>query len=171
MILLLVFYTGSLNNVREHFQDIGNFKCSFVETLQVQNDTFHFSGEVFVERENSRIDVEEPDPQIMIFRGDSVLRLDKKTGTTQKYLAPLSLSNILYFPDNYYRVDSISHGVYFLSPYNEELTFPVTIKFNDELFPEELSFKQKGGGGKFYFFDFRTDVEFSRGLFNPDSLK
>jgi outer membrane lipoprotein-sorting protein len=85
---------------------IKSLECNFVEILLVQRDTLVFKGSIYAVRDKARIDVYEPEREVMIFEGDSVFIWNKQNGQIFRHETPIIFYNVLFSPSKNYKVDS-----------------------------------------------------------------
>ncbi len=171
MILLILFSSSVLTQVADRFSEIKSFKCAFIETLTVENDTFKFMGSVSIKKGKARIDVREPEKQIMIFDADSVFIWIEKDKRIKRTRTPISLSQLLFSPEDYYKVDSINNRWVYISPLKLDSTYPLSVQFNDDYFLKKIQFNQEGGKGKFTFYDYKINPEFPLTFFSINSIR
>ncbi len=171
MIIFILTFSSILSLVTERFTNIQSLECTFVETLQIETGTFEFSGLAFIKRNESRIDVLKPDEQIIIIKGDSVFIYIKKDNRLEKMLAPISLSRLIFNPLNYYYVDSIAGGWTYLSPKDIIFSYPLSVFFNEEYFPEKIRFSQEGVEGRFRLFKYKFNPDLPDGFFSINSYQ
>ncbi len=171
MIIFFLISSSILSLVTKSFIDIQSLECAFVETLQLENGTFEFSGKVFIGRDGSRIEVGKPDEQIIIFRGDSVFIYIKKDDRLEKTLAPISLSQLIFSPMEYYYVDSTEGKWTYLSPKDTTFSYPIRVLFSEEYFPRKIRFTQDEVEGRFNFFEYKLNPDIPAGFFSVDSIR
>ncbi|MCK4226246.1 outer membrane lipoprotein carrier protein LolA [candidate division WOR-3 bacterium] len=171
MMIFLFISSSLLSQVTEHFNNIQSLECSFVETLKFEAGTFDFSGSVFISRDAAKIEVERPDKQIIISRGDSVFIYIKKDNRLECALSPISLSRLIFCPVDYYYVDSIEGEWVHLSPRDPTFSYPIFVKFDKEYFPKEIRFTQEGGEGRFRFSKFKLNPLLPEEFFSIDSFR
>jgi len=171
MIITLIIFSSMLSQIENRFSNIESLECEFVETLDVETGIIDFEGVVYINNENSRIDVNKPDKQTIILNKDSVFIYIINDNRLEKNLAPFSLSHLLYNPSDYYMIDSITNDWLFLSPKNNVYLYSISLLLNNEYLPKKLQFMEEGMQGRFYFFNYKLNPELPKDFFTPDFLK
>jgi outer membrane lipoprotein-sorting protein len=171
MIITLIIFSSMLSQIEIRFSNIESLECAFVETLDVETGLIDFEGMAYINKENSRIDVNKPDEQIIIFIKDSVFIYIVNDNRLERNLAPFSLSHLLYNPSDYYMIDSITDGWLFLSPKNNVFLYSINLLLNNEYLPRKLQFIEEGVRGRFYFFNYKFNPELPEDFFSLDFLK
>ncbi|MBA7640066.1 hypothetical protein ES703_47730 [subsurface metagenome] len=170
MLIFLLISSSILSAVTERFSNIKTLECAFVETLEIETWSIYFSGLVFISRDGSRIEVEEPDKQIIIFKEDSVFIYIEKDNRLDKTIAPMSLSRLIFSPLDYYNIDSTIAGWTYLSAKEDIFSYPLSVFFNEKYFPERIRFTQEGVEGRFRFFKYKINPDLPDGIFSTDSF-
>jgi outer membrane lipoprotein-sorting protein len=171
MIFLLILISSILTEVSEKLKAVKSLECDFTEVLLFQGDTLNFGGTVYAVKDKARIDVYEPEREIMIFKGDSVFIWREKTGQIYHRETPMVFYSVLFSPSVNYRVDSTSSSWVHLSPLREELNYPISVRFNKNLLPEQIKFVQESGMGIFTFKSYKLNNIYSENFFSLDSLR
>jgi outer membrane lipoprotein-sorting protein len=168
MIFLLISVSSILTEVTGKLKDVKSLECNFTEILLFQGDTLNFSGTVYALKDRARIDVYEPEREVMIFEGDSVFIWRKKTGQVYRRKTPMVFYNVLFSPSVNYKVDSISSNWVYLSSLKDEINYPISVRFNKELLPEKMRFVQEAGMGIFTFKSYKLNKTYSKEFFSLD---
>ncbi len=171
MIFLLIFVSSILTEVSEKLSAVSSLECDFTEVLLFQGDTLNFKGAVYAIKDRARIDVYDPEREVMIFKGDSVFVWREKTGQIYRRVTPMIFYSVLFSPSSNYKVDSTSSSWIHLSPLKEELNYPISVRLNKNLLPEKLRFVQETGMGIFTFKSYELDKTYSENFFSLDSLR
>lgn len=170
MIYYLILLSSILSEANRKLNNINALTCHFAETLKIDNGTFTFMGKIYLTHEVTRIDVEKPDTQNILFRNDSVYIYLKKSDIFKKSISPISFSKLIFSTEKYYRVDSTSGRTVFLFPRDSTISYPVSIQFNQSLLPEIICFKQESGRGKFILSDYRINPAFNHKILEINSI-
>jgi outer membrane lipoprotein-sorting protein len=168
MIFLLILISSILSNVSERLRDVESIECDFSEVLLFQGDTLNFKGTVYALRDRARIDVFEPEREVMVFKGDSVFIWIEKTDQIYREKTPMVLYDVLFSPEKSYMVDSAGSGWVHLSPLKDENNYPISVKFNKNLLPEKITFIQETGKGMFNFSSYRLNKKYPENFFSLD---
>jgi outer membrane lipoprotein-sorting protein len=169
MLFLLILISSILTEASEKLKAVKSLECDFTEVLLLQGDTLNFGGTVYAVKDKARIDVYEPEREIMIFEGDSVFIWREKTGQIYRRKTPMIFYNVLFSPSTSYKVDSTSLSWVHLSPLKEELNYPISVRFNENLLPEKLRFVQESGMGIFTFKSYKFNKIYKEKFFSLDS--
>ena len=170
MIILYLLFSSILNQVSDNLSSVTSLECKFYELVMFQGDTLIFTGNVYAERDKARIDVFEPEREIMIFRKDSVFVWREKTAQLFKREAPMIFYEILFSPAKSYKVDSTYCGWIHLSPIKNELGYPLSVQFNKNLLPAKMKFFQESGSGEFTFSSYQLNKTYDKEFFSLDSF-
>ncbi|MEJ2567638.1 MAG: hypothetical protein P8Z50_01975, partial [candidate division WOR-3 bacterium] len=157
MIFLLILVSPVLSDVSERLREVKSIECDFSEVLLFQGDTLNFKGTVYAVRDRARIDVFEPEREVMIFKGDSVFIWIEKTNQIYREKTPMVFYDVLFSPAKSYRVDSTNSGWVHLSSLKNKNNYPLSVKFNKNLLPEKINFVQEAGRGMFNFDSYRLN--------------
>jgi len=168
MTLLLILVSSILSDVSAKLKDAKSIECDFTEILLFQGDTLNFKGTVYALRDRARIDVFEPEREIMIFKGDSIFIWIEKTDQFYREKTPMVFHNVLFSPAESYKVDSISSNWVHLSSLKDENSYPISVRFNKNLLPEKINFIQKTGKGMFGFNSYRLNKTYPENFFSLD---
>lgn len=171
MIITLLIFSSIISHLEDKFSSIKSLECEFVETLVVETGMIYFEGKAYISKDNSRINVNKPDEQIIIFIKDSVFIYIKKDNRLERNLAPISLSHLFYNPSDYYKIDSTKKDWVFITPKNDIFSYPLSVLFNNEYFPEKIKFAQEGVEGRFKFFNYRLNPKLPEEFFSIDLVK
>ncbi len=166
MIFLLILVSSILTEVSEKLKDVKSLECEFTEILIFQEDTLNFSGTVYAVRDKARIDVYEPEREVMVFKGDSVFIWREKTGQFYRRKTPMVFYNVLFSPSVNYKVDSISSNWVHLSSLKDGINYPISVRFNKDLLPENIKFFQETGMGKFTFSSYKLNKTYTEDFFS-----
>ncbi|MBN1694038.1 hypothetical protein JW879_01400 [candidate division WOR-3 bacterium] len=171
MIFLLIFISSILTEVSEKLKAVNSLECEFSEVLLFGGDTLNFTGVVYALRDRARIDVYEPEREIMIFEGDSIFVWREQTGQIYRRVTPMIFYGVLFSPAANYKVDSTSSNWIHLSPLKAELGYPISVRLNKNLLPEKMRFVQESGMGIFTFKSYKLNNIYPENLFSLDSLR
>ena len=171
MIFLLILVSSILTEVSEKLKNVKSLECDFTEILLFQGDTLNFSGTVYALKDRARIDVFDPEREVIVFEGDSVFIWREKTNQVYRRETPMVFYNVLFSPSVNYKVDSISSNWVHLSSQKDEINYPISVRFNKELLPEKLSFVQEAGMGIFTFKSYKLNKTYSKDFFSLDYSK
>lgn len=170
MIILYLLFSSILNQVSDNLSSVTSLECEFYEVIMFQGDTLIFTGNVYALRDRARIDVFEPEREIMVFRKDSVCVWREKTAQLFNRQAPMVFYEILFSPAESYKVDSAYSGWVHLSPIKNELGYPLAVQFNKNLLPSKMKFFQESGSGEFIFSSYRLNKAYDEEFFSLDSF-
>lgn len=171
MIFLLILISSILTEVSEKLKNVKSLECDFTEILLFQGDTLNFSGTVYALKDRAKIDVYEPEREVMIFLGDSVFIWREKTNQVYRRETPMVFYNVLFSPSVNYKVDSIRSNWVHLSSLKDEINYPISVRFNKELLPENIRFIQETGMGIFTFKSYKLNNIYSEKFFSLDFSK
>lgn len=170
MIILYFLISSVLNQVSNNLSSVASLECNFSEALMFQGDTLNFTGNVYALKDKARIDVFEPEREIMVFRGDSVFVWREKTAQFFRREAPMIFYEILFSPANSYKVDSSRSGWVHISPIKSKLSYPLSVQFNKNLLPVKMKFFQESGSGEFTFTSYKLNKTYAEAFFSLDSF-
>jgi outer membrane lipoprotein-sorting protein len=170
MIFVLFLVSSLLNEVSEKLAGVKSLECDFNEVLFVQGDTLNFTGSVYAVKDRARIDVYEPEREVMIFEGDSVFVWREQNGQVFRRQTPIIFYNVLFSPSANYRVDSTSSNWMHLSPLKDELDYPLSVRLNKNYLPEKIKFLQESGVGMFTFSSYKLNRKYPESFFSLSSL-
>jgi outer membrane lipoprotein-sorting protein len=170
MIFILILGSSILTEVSENLKELKSLECDFTEILLFQEDTLNFSGTVYAIKDRARIDVYEPEREIMVFKGDSVFIWREKTGKVYRRKTPMVFYDVLFSPSVSYKVDSTISNWVHLSSLKNELDYPISVRFNKNLMPEKLKFVQETGMGVFTFSSYKFDKNYPENFFSLDFI-
>jgi outer membrane lipoprotein-sorting protein len=168
MIFLLILISSILSDVSQRLREVKSIECDFSEMLVFQGDTLNFKGTVYAVRDRARIDVYEPEREVMIFKGDSVFIWIEKTNQIYRRETPMAFYNILFSPAESYKVESISSNWVHLSSLKGKNNYPISVRFNKNLLPEKINFIQETGKGLFNFSSYRLNKTYPEKFFSLD---
>jgi len=169
MIFLLILISSILSDVSERLREVQSVECDFSEILLFQGDTLNFKGTVYALRDRARIDVFEPEREVMIFKGDSVFIRIERTDQIYREKTPMVFYDVLFSPAKSYRVDSTCSGwVHLSSILKNGNNYPISVKFNKNLLPEKINFIQETGKGMFSFNSYRLNKTYPENFFSLD---
>ena len=166
MIFLLILISSILTEASEKLKAIKSLECDFTEVLLLAGDTLNFQGVVYALKDKARIDVYEPEREIMIFEGDSVFIWREKTGQIYRRETPMIFYNVLFSPSTNYKVDSVSSNWVHLSPLKDEFNYPISVRFNKNLVPAKIRFIQDAGMGIFTFSSYKFNKIYPANFFS-----
>lgn len=166
MLFLLILFSSILTEVSKNLKEVKSLECEFDELLLFQGDTLVFDGRVYAERDRARIDVYNPEREVMIFKGDSVFIWREKTGQVYKRKTPMALHTVLFSPSVNYKVDSTSSNWFYLSSLKDEANYPISVRFNKDLLPEKMNFVQESGMGMFTFSSYTFNKTYHENFFS-----
>jgi len=170
VIILYFLISSVLNQVSDNLSSVKSLECNFSEVLMFQNDTLNFTGNVYALKDKARIDVFEPEREIMVFREDSVFIWREKTAQLFKREAPMIFYEILFSPAKSYKVDSSRLGWVYISPIKSELSYPLSVQFNKNLLPVKMKFFQESGSGEFTFTSYKLNQTYDEQFFSLDTF-
>lgn len=170
MIIVYFLISSILNQVSDGLSSVVSLECNFSEILMFQGDTLIFKGNVYAERDKARIDVFEPEREIMVFREDSVFVWREQTDQLFRREAPMILYEILFSPANSYKVDSSGAGWVHISPLGNNVSYPLSVRFNKDLLPEKMKFFQESSSGEFTFTSYKFNQIYDEEFFSLDSF-
>ncbi len=168
MIFLFILLSSILTEVSENLKEVKSLECEFTELLLFEGDTLIFGGRVYAERNRARIDVYNPEREVMIFKGDSVFIWREKTGQVYRRQTPMVFYNVLFSPAVNYKVDSTSSNWVHLSSLKDENNYPVSVRFNKNFLPEKMNFVQGTGMGMFTFSSYKFNRTYPEDFFSLD---
>jgi outer membrane lipoprotein-sorting protein len=168
MIFLLILISSILSDVTEKLRDVKSIECDFSEVLLFQGDTLNFKGTVYAVKDRARIDVYEPEREVMIFKGDSVFIWIEKTNQIYREKTPMVLYDVLFSPAKSYKVDSASSNWVHLSSLKGENNYPISVRFNKNFLPKKITFVQETGKGIFDFSSYRLNKTYPENFFSLD---
>jgi outer membrane lipoprotein-sorting protein len=166
MIFLLILLSSVLTEVSENLKSVKSLECEFDELLIFQGDTLIFDGMIYALKDRARIDVYNPEREVMIFHGDSVFILREKTGQIYRRQTPIAFYNILFSSDNSYKVDSTRSNWFYLSSLKNKIGYPISIRFNKDFLPEKMNFIQETGMGMFTFSSYKFNKTYPENFFS-----
>lgn len=170
MLFVLIFVSSILTQVSEKLKDVKSLECDFTEILLFQGDTLNFTGTVYAVRDRARIDVYEPEREVMIFKGDSVFIWREKTGQVYRRETPMVFYDVLFSPSVSYKIDSTGSNWVHLSSVKNGANFPISVRFNKNLLPAKLRFVQESGMGIFTFSSYKLDRDYPENFFSLDYI-
>jgi hypothetical protein len=170
VVIIYFLISSVLNQVSDKLSSVASLECNFSEILMFHGDTLIFKGNVYAERDKARIDVFEPEREIMVFRKDSVLVWREQTAQFFRREAPMIFYEILFSPANSYKVDSSGAGWVHISPLGNNLSYPLSVRFNKDLLPEKMKFFQESGSGEFTFTSYKFNQSYDEQFFSLDSF-
>jgi outer membrane lipoprotein-sorting protein len=153
-------------DVSESLKGVKSLECEFSELLLFGGDTLIFDGKVYALKDRARIDVYNPEREVMIFRGDSVFVWREKTGQVYRREAPMAFYSILFSPSDNYKVDSTVSDWVYLSSLNDENNYPISVRFNKDFLPEKMNFVQGTGMGMFTFSSYKLNNTYPENFFS-----
>jgi outer membrane lipoprotein-sorting protein len=171
MIFVLFLVSSILTDVSEKLAKVKSLECKFDEVLLVQGDTLRFTGSVYAVKDKARIDVYQPEREIMIFEGDSVFVWRELNGQVFRRQTPIIFYNVLFSPSANYKVDSTSSNWMHLSPLKNELDYPISVRLNKDYLPEKIKFMQESGVGIFTLSSYKLNKIYSEGFFSLNSVR
>jgi outer membrane lipoprotein-sorting protein len=170
MLLFLFLVSSVLNRVSDNLSSVKSVECKFSEVLMFQGDTLKFSGNVYALRDRARIDVFEPEREVMIFHEDSVFVWREETAQVFRREAPMVFYEILFSPAKSYKVSSKNSDWVNLSPIENNISYPLSVKFNNNLLPAKMRFYQETGAGEFTFTSYKLNQTYDEQFFSFDSF-
>jgi outer membrane lipoprotein-sorting protein len=166
MMFLLILLSSVLTEVSENLKGVESLECEFNELLLFGGDTLIFDGRIYAERNRARIDVYNPEREVIIFRGDSVFIWREKTGQVYQRETPMAFYNVLFSPAAGYKVDSTSSNWVHLSSLNNDSNYPISVRFNKNFLPEKMNFVQGSGMGMFTFGSYKFNKTYPLNFFS-----